>query len=75
MNIDTVKNNMKGYESKNVGVRFIEPVKETGRMNPTPTRIRGRQAKKYITAFKIVGYSLANELEENRQKFLHNTEY
>ena len=36
---------MKGYEIKNVGVRFIEPAKGTGRMNPTPTRIRKRQAK------------------------------
>ena len=36
---------MKEYESENVGVRFIEPVKETGRMNPTPTIIRRRQVK------------------------------
>ena len=29
---DTVKNNTKEFESKNVGVRFIKPVKETGRI-------------------------------------------
>ena len=53
-----MKNNIKEYESENVGVRFIEPVKEpvgypsvltTGRQasgrNPTPKRIRGRQVK------------------------------
>ncbi|MCK4595840.1 hypothetical protein KAT73_03585 [candidate division WOR-3 bacterium] len=63
-----MKNNMKEYESKNVGVRFIEPAKETdwiparrlpagrqGRRESDPYKNQGEASKKYITAFKIIG--------------------
>ncbi len=58
MNIDTVKNNMKEYETENVRVRFIEPVKETDwipvlrRAGIRPLQESGEVKQKIVNYFK-----------------------